>query len=108
MFLAARQLTILDAVRLGGVFAEARTLVLLILGEVPLEPEDFTVALEGEDVRGDAVEEPAVVADDDGAAGEVFERLLERAHGVHVEVVRRLVEEEDVGASFNILARWTR
>jgi hypothetical protein len=41
--------------------------------QVALEPFDVAVALEGEDVGGDAVEEPAVVADDDGAAGEVLD-----------------------------------
>ena len=45
----------------------------------------------------DAVEEPAVVRDDDGASGEGFEALFQGAERVHVNVVRRLVEEEDVG-----------
>src|SRR3712207_5743115 len=58
----------------------------------------MAVAFEGEDVGGEAVEEEAVVADDDGAAGEILERLLERAEGLDVEVVGRLVEEEDVAA----------
>jgi hypothetical protein len=49
-------------------------------------------------VRGDAVEEPAVVADDDGAAGEVEQRLLERPQRVDVEVVGRLVEQQQVAA----------
>ena len=49
-------------------------------------------------MRRDAVEEPPVVRDHDRAAGEVEERVLERAQGVHVEVVGRLVEEEDVAA----------
>src|SRR5579871_4017042 len=45
-----------------------------------------------------AVEEPAVVRDDHGAAGEVEKRLFERAQRVDVEVVRRLVEKQDVAA----------
>jgi hypothetical protein len=56
------------------------------------------VALEGEDVGRDAVQEPAVVRDDDRAAGEVLERLLDRADRVDVQVVRRLVEQDQVGA----------
>ncbi len=68
----------------------------LVLLVVPLEPERLRVPLEGEHVGRDAVEEPAVVRDDDGAAGEGEERLLERAERVDVEVVRRLVEEEEV------------
>src|SRR5919205_507569 len=42
--------------------------VLLICLEIALEPGDLRVPLEGEHVRGDAVQEPAVVRDDHGAA----------------------------------------
>ncbi len=73
-------------------------LVGLVVLEVALEPFDVAVALEGEDVGGDAVEEPAVVADDHGAAGEILQRLLERAQRLDVEVVGRLVEQQQVGA----------
>src|SRR5690349_25178226 len=52
---------------------------------------------------GDAVEEPAVVADNDRAAGEILERLLERAQGADVEVVGRLVEQDHVGAGLEHL-----
>src|SRR5262249_55428983 len=63
-----------------------------------LEPDRLAVPLEGEDVGRDAVEKPAVVRDHDGAARELEQRLLERAQRVDVEVVRRLVEQEDVAA----------
>src|SRR5262249_30690139 len=49
-------------------------------------------------VGGDAVEEPAVVADDDGAAAEVQKRFLQGPQGVHVEIVGRLVKQEQVAA----------
>ena len=48
---------------------------------------------------GDAVEEPAVVADDHRAAGEGEERVLEGAQRVDVEVVGRLVEQQHVAAA---------
>ena len=54
-------------------------LVFLVVGEVALEPFDMALAFEGEHVGGDAVQEEAVVADDDGAAGEVEQRLSQRA-----------------------------
>ncbi len=38
---------------------------------VALEPDNLAVAFEGHDVRGDAVEDPAVVADHHGAAAKV-------------------------------------
>ena len=69
-----------------------------VLLPAPLEPGGRRVALEGEDVRRDPVEEPAVVRDHHRAAGEVEERVLERAQRVDVEVVRRLVEQQQVAA----------
>src|SRR5215469_5174488 len=57
-------------------------------------------AFEGENMSGDAIEKPAIVADDHGAAGKVLQRLLERAQRVDVEIVGRLVEQEDIGAGF--------
>src|SRR3954453_14086124 len=93
-----RQPLVRDPVRPVGLVAQPGALVLLVGLEVPLEPHDLRVALEGEHVRGDAVEEPAIVGDDHRAAREVEQRLLERAQGVDVEVVGRLVEQQDVAA----------
>ena len=93
----ARQLPVLDPVRLVGRGAETGFPVRLVLGIVPVEPDHLALPLEGQDVGGDAVEEPAVMADDHGAAGEILQRLLQGAHGVHVQVVGRFVEEQDVG-----------
>src|SRR5436309_2266786 len=84
------------AVRLGSQPLAAAGLVVLV---VALEPHRAAVALEGEHVRGDAVEEPAVVTDHHHAAGELEQRLLERPQRVHVEVVGRLVEQQHVGAA---------
>src|SRR5689334_4808154 len=92
------QRLVLDAMRLVGVGAEALAAVGLVVGEVALEPAHLGVALEREDVRGDAVEEPAVVADDDRAPREREQGVLERAHRVDVEIVGRLVEQQHVAA----------
>ena len=59
----------------------------------------MAVAFEGQDMRRDPVEEPAVVADDDGAAGEIVERLFQRAKRVDVEIVCRFVKQQQVGAA---------
>src|SRR4051794_10377249 len=93
-----RQLPIRHPMRPVGFRAQAPELVRLIGFEIAFEPFDVAVALEGEDVGGEAVEEEAVVADHHRAAGEILERLLERAQRLDVEVVGRLVEEEDVAA----------
>src|SRR5438034_3000000 len=65
---------------------------------IALEPADTAVALEDEQVRRDAVEEPSIVADHHDASCEIEDRLLERAECVDVEVVRWLGEQEDVPA----------
>src|SRR5947209_12776614 len=93
------KLLILYAMRLVGGGAEAGVPLLLIDLVVALAPDDAAVALEGEHVRRNAVEEPAVVRDDDGTAAEVDERVFERTQRVHVEVVGRLVEQQKVSAA---------
>ncbi len=84
--------------RLIGRGAEPALAIRLVVLVVALEPDGLRVAFERQDVRGDAIEEPAVVADHDGAAGEVQQRLFERAQRVDVEVVGRLVEQQQVAA----------
>src|SRR5438477_120693 len=92
-----------DAVR-APVGADCLAHEFLIRLVVALEPPDTAIAFEDEQVRGDPVEEPAVVTDDHDAPGEVEQRLLERAERVHVEIVRRLVEEQHVAARAEELA----
>src|SRR6185437_3738006 len=92
-----RQLLVLDPVRNDGVLAEPAHLVPFIVLEIALEPFDMAVAFEGQDVGGDAVEEPAVMADDDSAAGKILQRLFQRAQRIDVEVVGRFVEQQHVG-----------
>ena len=84
--------------RAGGLGAEALDLVLLVGLEVALVPEPVRAALPGQDVRGHPVEEPPVVAGDDGAAGEVEQRVLQTGQGLDVEVVGRLVQQQQVAA----------
>ncbi len=57
----------------------------------------MSAAVETEDRGGDAVEQVAVVGDEDERAGEVEEIFFEDFKGGDVEVVGGLVEEEDVG-----------
>src|SRR6476646_6587863 len=83
----AAELAVGRAVRPGRLGAEPLDLVLLVVLEVALEPEPLRVALVGEDVRRHPVEEPPVVADDDGAAGELQQRALQAGQGLDVEVV---------------------
>ena len=58
----------------------------------------LVVALPRQDVGGDPVEEPPVVGGDHGTAGELEQRVLEGLQGLDVEVVGRLVEQQQVAA----------
>src|SRR5688572_3037981 len=84
--------------RARALLAEPLPLVLFVLAVVALEERPLRIVLRGENVRRDAIEEPAIVRDDEHAAGELEQRLLERAQRLDVEVVARLVEEQHVAA----------
>src|SRR3954453_19504104 len=101
--MSAGELLVLDPVRLVGGGAELAVPELLVLREVALEPADLALPLEGQDVRRDPVEEPAIVADDHGAAREGLESRLDRPESVDVEIVGRFVQEQDVPARFEEL-----
>src|SRR5690606_35727889 len=82
----------------AGVVAEAALLVLFVLAVVALEELHVRVALERQDVGGNAVEEPAIVRDHEGVARELQQRVFQCAQGLDVEVVGRFVEQQDVAA----------
>ena len=65
-------------------------------------------AVELEDPLGDVVEEVPVVGDGDDGAGVLLEVLLEPLHGLGVEVVGGLVEQQQVGRLSSSLHSATR
>src|SRR6516165_2334879 len=91
-----RQLLIPNTVRLIRLRPQANSSLVLIRLVIALVPDGLAVAFERENVCRDAVEEPAVVADDDCAAAEVQEGVFERAQGFDVEIIGRLIEQEQI------------
>jgi len=84
--LGADQRLVLDAVRLERVRAARLLHPIRVLRPRSLKPGHLTIALERKDVRCDSVEEPAVVGDHYGTAGEVEQCLFEGTQRIHVEV----------------------
>src|SRR5436190_2010352 len=80
----------------AAVLAHALLLVRLVLLVVAGEEHPLRIVLGGEDVRGDSVEEPTVMRDDQHRARELEQRLLQRPQRLDVEVVGRLVEQQHV------------
>src|SRR5690606_34083758 len=90
------QFLVFDPMRL--IVAQSLALIFFILTKRPFEPVYTRVALESEDMGADAVEEPAVVGDDNSTTCKVFQCLLQRAQRINVEVVRWFVQQQQVAA----------
>lgn len=90
----------MQAMGLCSFFAQAFDLVLLIRIEVALEPMPiagvFIGTLPRKNMRGNAVKEHTVVAGYYCAAGERQQRFFETFERFYVQVVRGLVEQEQV------------
>ena len=67
------------------------------IGRVIALVGNAAAAIELENPAGDIVEEVAVVGDDQHGAGEFAQMLFEPGHGFGVEMVGRLVEQQQVG-----------
>jgi len=81
-----------------GLLFEADALLLLFKpGGVVSLPGDTVAAVEFEDPASDVIEEVAVVGDGDDGTLVVAQVMFEPGHGLGVEVVGGLVEQEDVG-----------
>src|ERR1700687_1467098 len=94
-----------DSMWLSGVFAFALLVILDIVLVVAFKPDDLRIALEREDMRCDAVQEPAIVRDDDRATGERHQRIFEGAQRFDIKVIGGFVEQEDVAAGFQYLCQ---
>ena len=68
--------------------AEATFPIGFVVLIVPFEPDDLAVALERQHVRRNPVQEPPIVADEDGAPGEIEQGVFERTQRVDVQLER--------------------
>src|SRR5471032_2239017 len=93
-----RQRLVADAFRLGAFFAQAFLLVGFVFLIVAVEEGHLRIAFERQDMGGDAVQEPAIVRDHHHRAGELQQRVFQRAQGFDVQIVRRFIEQQHVAA----------
>ena len=75
---SSRELLVLESTGLVGLNAESATAFFFIGLIIALAPMNMPFAFEGQNVRGDAVQKPAVVADHHHAADEIedFRKIL--------------------------------
>jgi hypothetical protein len=76
--------------------SEALLFVLFIFRKISVKEIDLRVAFEGENVCGNAVEEPPVVRNDDGTSGKVLKGFFQCAQRVHIDVVGGFVKQQHV------------
>lgn len=74
-----------------GFFAEAFFPVGFVFAVIAVEPDNGTVALEGQDVCDDTVEEPSIVAAHHAAPAEALQSFFQCAQRIDVQVIGRLV-----------------
>ena len=71
---------------------------LLVGVVVTVDEAPLAIPFEGKDVGSRLVQEIPVVADDDGAAREVLDGLFEHLQRRDIEIIRGLIEDEEVAA----------
>ena len=87
---------LLTSVRLVSGHSQPSPSLLFVSLEIPLAPVDVAVPFERQNVRGDAIQKPAIVADHHHATGEVQDRFLQGSQRVDIQVVGRLVQQQQV------------
>ena len=71
-----------------------------IVGVIPLEPLDVAIALKGENMRRDSIEEPTIVRNYQDAAAEYEQRFLQSSKCFHIEIIGGFIQEQHVGSGF--------
>ena len=56
-------------------------------------------------MRGNAVQEPTIMADDHDTTSKLQQGILQRSQGLHIQVIGRLIQEEHIGASYQGLGQ---
>src|SRR6185312_16754938 len=94
------QVLALRLLLLGELLVEQLPLApLLLVGRIAAAPQRQRFLLEREYVADGVVEQITVVADHDQSRGITREMLLQPERAFEVEIVRRLVEQQQIGLS---------
>ena len=77
---------------LGLLVTKLFDFVIFVFRVRALIEHNLRVTLKAQDVGADAVQEPAVVAYNDGAACKIIQTFLKGTQGVYVDIVGRLIK----------------
>jgi hypothetical protein len=73
-----RQFPVFNPVWLIGFNAQSPLTIRFVIGVVALEPDDLRIALKRQNMRGDAIQEPAVMGNNHRATGEGQQGFFQR------------------------------
>src|SRR5205807_6590591 len=76
-----------------------RRFLLKVVIVIPHVVSEHALAFESKDRRANAIKKITIVAHHDHAAAEGDERFFEQAQRTEIEIVRRLVEDENIAAA---------
>jgi len=93
----SHQLLVSYAVGLVCSNTEAASTVFFVLREVPVEPDRLALSFKCKDVRRDAIQKPPVVSDYNGTPGKTQQGLLKCPECIHIKIVCRFIEQQNVG-----------
>ena len=103
--LTAGEGAVFDAVGAVGVGTQSLVSEFFVDLVGSFAPDDLAVSFEGQDVRREPIEEPAIVADDHGTTREIVETFFQRAERIDIEVVGRFVEHQEVSSRLQDLGQ---
>ena len=72
MGLSSGQLPVLNPMRLAGGGAHSAFAVFFVFGIIAVKKQYLAIAFKSQNMRADSVQKPAVVADNDNAAGKAL------------------------------------
>ena len=93
-FFLSRELLVFYALGHFRIGPEAAFSVFFIIGIIAFKPFDMAVAFKSQNMRGNTVEEPAIVRDDNRATGEVFQAFFQRAQRFNIQIIGRFIEQQ--------------
>ena len=104
---SSRQPTEFHPVRRFRILSEAFAPVLFVLRKIAFEEGDMSFIFKSEDMCCYPVEEPAVMADDENAAGKILQSVLQCPHRIDIDVMVGSSSRSTFAPDFSMQARCT-
>ena len=87
-----------NSLRLGSFLTQSFAFVFFVLLVIAFKERPLRVTFSSEDVGTNAIEEPAVMADNNGTARELKQCIFQCAQGFNVQIIRWFIEQQHITA----------